>query len=324
MIELPKISVIVPIYNCEQFLRKCLDSLSNQTYKNIEVIMVDDGSTDNSGNICKEFSDNDKRFIYIRQENSGVSIARNKGIDYATGEFLGFCDSDDWAERDEFEFLYELISEGKSDIAVCGYCVDTNSESKLRGNSNERIIANAEQAIEVILKDNTYGGYLWNKLFKKKIIANFRLHEDIHMYEDLLFVCELFDKCESIAFNNKPKYHYYRNANSAILGKFREKEWSGQIAYDKIIAIVCKKYNKVLPYVQAEAIIANLSIANKLAAVGLLNKENYLSIKNKLKEVINRQSKKELSKRTRYSLRVLLSSRLLFILYRKILTKIRG
>ena len=108
------------------------------------------------------------------------------------------------------------------------------------------------------------------------------------------------------------------------MGKFREKEWSWQIAYDKIIAIVCKKYNKVLPYVQAEAIIANLSIANKLFSVGLLNKENYLSIKNKLKEVINRQSKKELSKRTRYSLSVLLSSRLLFILYRKILTKIRG
>ena len=113
-----KITVIVPVYNVEHYLEKCLDSLINQTYKNLEIIVINDGSTDNSGEICQEYAQKDNRIVYIEKENGGLSDARNVGLDKMTGSYVTFIDSDDWVELDYVEILYKKIIEYQADIAV--------------------------------------------------------------------------------------------------------------------------------------------------------------------------------------------------------------
>ena len=116
-----KITVIVPVYNVENYLNKCLDSLINQTYKNLEIIVINDGSTDNSGEICQEYAQKDNRIVYIEKENGGPSDARNAGLDRMTGSYVTFVDSDDWIELDYVEILYKKITEYQADIAVGNY-----------------------------------------------------------------------------------------------------------------------------------------------------------------------------------------------------------
>ena len=116
-----KITVIVPVYNVEHYLDKCLDSVIKQTYKNIEIIVVNDGSTDNSGEICQEYAQKDNRIVYIEKENGGLSDARNAGLDQMTGSYVTFVDSDDWIEQDYVETLYQKITEYQADIAIGNY-----------------------------------------------------------------------------------------------------------------------------------------------------------------------------------------------------------
>ena len=123
-----KITVIVPVYNVESYLRKCLDSIIAQTYKNIEIVVVNDGSTDASGEICKEFSEMDHRIIYIEQENAGISAARNTGLNNMSGNYVTFVDSDDWIESNYVETLYKKITEYQADIAVGNYYSFNESE----------------------------------------------------------------------------------------------------------------------------------------------------------------------------------------------------
>ena len=123
-----KITVIVPVYNVENYLNKCLDSLINQTYKNLEIIVINDGSIDNSGEICQEYAQKDNRIVYIEKENGGQSEARNMGLDRMTGSYVAFVDSDDWVELDYVEILYKKITEYQADIAVGNYYSFNESE----------------------------------------------------------------------------------------------------------------------------------------------------------------------------------------------------
>ena len=116
-----KITVIVPVYNVENYLNKCLDSLINQTYKNLEIIVINDGSTDNSGTICQEYAQKDNRIVYIEKENGGLSDARNAGLDRMTGSYVTFVDSDDWIEQDYVEVLYNKLTEHQADVSVGNY-----------------------------------------------------------------------------------------------------------------------------------------------------------------------------------------------------------
>ncbi len=126
---MPKISIIVPVYNVENYLKKCLDSIVNQTFKDIEIILINDGSTDNSLNICKEYAKKDHRIRLINKPNGGLSSARNVGIDLSTGEYLGFVDSDDWIALNMYEKLYNLCKIFNADISQCKYI--RNNEQKL-------------------------------------------------------------------------------------------------------------------------------------------------------------------------------------------------
>lgn len=131
------ISIIVPVYNVEKYLNKCIDSIINQTYKNIEIILVDDGSTDNSGKICDEYLLRDSRIKVIHKNNGGLSSARNEGINISSGEYIGFVDSDDWVEPNMYEEMYKKILYSNADIVDCGYWKEYENKSIKYISANE-------------------------------------------------------------------------------------------------------------------------------------------------------------------------------------------
>ena len=170
----PKVSIIVPIYNVEQYLPRCIDSIKNQTLEDIEIILVDDGSTDNSGKIVDEYAKTDNRIIAIHKENGGQASARNMGLEIARGDYIGFIDSDDWITDDMYELLYQSIKENKSDMSVCGRCTYSEEGQKITDIVLKEETLNLE---EMSLQDYvvsklfySHTVVVWNKLYLRSII----------------------------------------------------------------------------------------------------------------------------------------------------------
>lgn len=212
----PLISIIVPVYNVEEFLEKCIDSILNQTFKNFELILINDGSTDNSGNICEKYSKKDDRIIVIHKKNGGVSSARNVGLDLAQGEYIGFVDSDDFIEEDMYELLYTLITETKKDIANVG--INFIYENiKVESSKYDKKIFNKYEAMENLLKYKFYGDYIWTNLFKADLIKKFKF-KNVY-YEDIDLMYQLIDKSNGIVTIGKQKYNYLQRENSITKSK---------------------------------------------------------------------------------------------------------
>ena len=153
------ISIIIPVYNVEQYLSRCIDSVINQTYKNLEIILIDDGSTDDSGEICDEYALKDNRIKVMHKQNGGVSSARNEGLDISKGNYIGFIDSDDFIEKDMYEFLYDLLTKNNCDISCCNKFIFKDnkfiaSKSFPKGNV---------LSFNEVLNDSKHDFYIWNK-----------------------------------------------------------------------------------------------------------------------------------------------------------------
>lgn len=203
----PKISVIVPVYNTEPYLCRCLDSIVNQTYKELEIILVDDGSSDKCGTICDEYAAKDNRVIVIHQENAGLSAARNTGLDAATGEYIGWVDSDDWIEPDMFQNLCQGILKNNADIAVCGYYSHyANGKTKTRL-LKEDIDGSAQKVLHSILDGSNIHCCTWNKLFRASLFSNLRFPIGM-AYEDVFLIPIVISKAKRIACLCDAKYHY--------------------------------------------------------------------------------------------------------------------
>lgn len=176
-----KVSLIVPVYNCSTFLRKCLDSIINQTYKNIEILLINDGSTDDSLSICNEYSNNDNRIIVINKTNSGVSSTRNIGINKSTGEFIMFVDADDMLFPNSVEVLLKGIEDGNYDLVIGNYVLLNNDNTQ----SNHTVIINYEKSLLNFCIENTLWS-TWGKIIRKNKIEK-QFAEDIFVAEDILF-----------------------------------------------------------------------------------------------------------------------------------------
>ena len=233
------ISIIVPVYNMENFLSKCLDSLKNQSYRNLEIILVNDGSTDDSGRICTQYAKEDSRFTVIHKKNGGVSSARNTGLQAAKGQYIGFVDPDDWVDLYMFEKLYRLIKEYKSDISICGYYMEDATGSLLNSYNPGAIQKlNRNEALNNILVPNGIQGFVCNKLFSAALLKEqqpLSFDPSIHFGEDLLFCCEAFLRCETLVYDPQPHYHYIMHQNNATQAQYSVKRLTLLNALDKII-----------------------------------------------------------------------------------------
>lgn len=204
------ISVIVPIYKVEKYLEKSIDSIINQTYKNLEIILIDDESPDNSGRICDEFAKKDSRVVVYHQNNKGVSGARNKGLELAHGDYIGFVDPDDYADPYLFEKLYKRITATSADIAVCGYrTVGIREENHELCN----LLWDGADALEKLVENKLLTSHLWNKLFKKDLFSNLEF-EVGKRYEDVRIIHKLFLKAQKVVALDEILYDYYIRKDS--------------------------------------------------------------------------------------------------------------
>lgn len=188
---LPLISIIVPVYNVKNYLEKCLQSICGQTYKNLEIILIDDGSSDGSGELCDLFAQRDGRIKVIHQTNAGQSAARNRGLAVAQGEFLGFVDSDDWIEPDMYEFLYHLLKANGADISICSHYRDKGGKSVAKYASGEQFVFTRDEAVRALAVDKHVRNYMVDKLFKRSLFAGIVFPVN-RVFEDLAICYRVF------------------------------------------------------------------------------------------------------------------------------------
>lgn len=214
----PKISVIVPVYNVEKYLCSCIDSILAQTFTDFELLLIDDGSRDKSGEICDEYANKDCRVKVFHKENGGVSSARNLGIDESKGEYLFFVDSDDIISSFYIEMFVNYIKKNDSVCVVCKY---TNRLSLLKNQIDSiktKEMTSSEFLDEIWISEGKLDGYLWNKMFKRKILIdlNIRFDEKVSIWEDMLFVVEYFVNISTVVFVDAVLYYYRDTMNSAV------------------------------------------------------------------------------------------------------------
>lgn len=211
-----KISIIVPVYNVENYLAKCVESILNQTYKNIEVILVNDGSKDTSGDICDYYAKKDNRVKVIHIDNGGVSNARNTGLNIASGKYVGFVDSDDYIKIDMYENLYKLLVKNKADIAEIDFILTNEAEFSRKIRKSYELILSKKNAIKYFLIGNSVGNNVVNKLFTRESIRNIRFLNKA-VGEDMYFVYQAIENVEKIVVNTKyAGYYYIIRENSAM------------------------------------------------------------------------------------------------------------
>ena len=183
MEHLPLISIITPVYNVEQYLCQCLDSILMQDFQSWELILVDDGSTDASGTICDEYALKDKRIRVLHKENTGQADSRNVALQLAKADLIGFVDSDDWIERDMYDVLYRTLIENQADIVICGYFLDYSDGTETSCcDLGKNIVYDRDEALKLILEDKIIKSFLWDKLFRKEMITD--LLPKFYYYED--------------------------------------------------------------------------------------------------------------------------------------------
>jgi glycosyltransferase involved in cell wall biosynthesis len=227
------ISIIIPIYNADAYLPKCLDSVVNQTYKNLEIILVNDGSIDNSLQICYEYAKLDNRIKVINQENMGMSAARNVGLDIARGEYLGFVDSDDWLDNDMYECLLEAVFKNNKAIAMCDVFIEKETKTRISSVSADKNFLNANEIF--LLSFTTGAGNLrsiWNKIYRKDLFADLRFK--FYAVEDIYLFYLLTEKAEGIYFVKKPLYHYLVRSNSVTSSNFSEKTMNYTLVFEEL------------------------------------------------------------------------------------------
>lgn len=210
----PKISVIVPVYKVEPYLRKCLDSIVGQTYENLEIILIDDGSPDNCGAICDEYAARDERIKVIHQENGGVSSARNVGLNLATGEWIAWVDPDDWIETDMLQYLLEGALRYGADIAICGMRKTGEYTSLVFQYKEERML-DREQALRELLENKSMTLSCCDKLTKRTLWEGLRF-SDLKIGEDLLAMGRLLDRADAVVCLPEIKYNYLTRPESAL------------------------------------------------------------------------------------------------------------
>lgn len=221
----PKISIIVPVYNVEPYLRQCLDSIVSQSYQNLEIILVDDGSPDGCPAICDEYARQDNRIQVIHQKNGGVSAARNAGLDAATGDWIGWVDSDDWIEPDMYAYLLENALACGADMAVCGR-VERYPDHDVFWSCKESQQWNQEQTVVWLLEDSVLRNYLCDKLWRQELFEGIRFPEG-EIFEDITVTCQLLLKTDSVIALPEVKYNYRQRADSIV----KSQSFSQQISY---------------------------------------------------------------------------------------------
>ena len=244
----PLVSIVIPIYNGEKYIESCISSLLNQTHQNLEVILVDDGSQDQSVKVCQQYAQTDNRIKVFCQKNSGVSAARNVGIKHATGKYIMFFDVDDTVEPNVVEDNVKLAEENQADVVMFCFWYYIVDEKRLKENSMEQIfVGSAKEYFDKMLIptiDNEVFNAPWNKLVRRQLLEdnNLGFDERYTIYEDTIFASELLNIAEKIVVNNKMYYKYFVRSSGNLLSSFCEKYYESVSQLHQNAMHYCSKY----------------------------------------------------------------------------------
>ncbi|MDR3572606.1 MAG: glycosyltransferase [Anaerolineaceae bacterium] len=270
----PKISVIVPVYNVERYLGRCLDSILGQSFPDFELIVVDDGSADNSGHLCNEYAKGDHRIKVIHKENAGLSSARNAGLDAARGEYIAFVDSDDWIEPDMLELLYRECTKNQLDIAVCGinFCYSGGTSKPYSGELVYLVLDNSRALSEMWAK-STFTESLCNKLFKACLFDNIRFPVG-KVHEDTFVTYRLIHRSRRTGCIPERKYNYFQRQDG-IMGSLKQRYSADKIeALDEILDFIHTNHQDIYFEVLAVLTLTSMDPIARMCEDRAAQKEN--------------------------------------------------
>lgn len=270
-----EISIIVPVYNVEKYLNKCVDSILNQTFKDFELILVDDGSPDNSGTICDQYAKEDPRVRVIHKENGGLSSARNAGIEVAQGRYLGFIDSDDYIAEDMYELLHNNIIKEDADLSICGiYDVYKGKDPKVL--SEFRKVCTKEETIKMVLEAKLISVHAVNKLYKKELFKDVKYPVG-KITEDAAIIFQILEQCKKIAVDTTQKYFYFHRDESISSKKFSVRDLDTIETWQKNEVWLSKKYPILIQDVHTRVCWANFIVLDKLMLSERTNENKKIS-----------------------------------------------
>lgn len=262
----PKISVIIPVYKVENYLDRCVKSIISQTYENMEILLVDDGSPDNCPKMCDEYAAIDNRVRVIHKPNGGLSDARNAGIDVATGEYITFVDSDDWISENCIEVLMQIQQKNHTLISV----IDTvesdgtkESERSYSAGYDSKEVYTAEEAMQVIFLQREFNTSAWAKLYHRSIFDGVRFTKGI-FYEDLDLIYRLIDKAGKISFSQAGKYYYFQRNDSIVHAKFDSRHFILVDISAEIMKFVDKRYPQIHDAAVCRYVFSNILLLSRI------------------------------------------------------------
>lgn len=237
-----ELSIIVPVYNTEKYIRQCIDSILNQEFQNFELLLIDDGSTDLSGDICDEYANKDNRIVVFHKSNGGQSSARNIGIDNAKGNYIGFVDSDDWIHKDMYAKLLKKSIETNSEIVACNISLMLkNGTFRKYSGASENYQYDKISAMKEVFRNQNLTFSPCNKIYKKTLFDNLRFNEKI-ILEDKDLSYQLIDKCYRVYYLHEAYYYYRYNQDSTLRSKFNLKRIDEYYVQKKMYEYYLKKY----------------------------------------------------------------------------------
>lgn len=263
------ISVIVPVYKVEKYLARCVDSILAQTYRDLEVILVDDGSPDRCGEMCDAYAEKDARVRVIHKPNGGISDTRNTGIEAAEGDFISFVDSDDYIEPKMLQTLYELQQKADADIVCCGICDRYESGDFLAVSDRKIINCSGEDALAYTLEGKYSAGSLCNKIIRRRILSGLRFLNG-KIYEDAFFMPGLLFAAQTVVITTEPLYNYWHRSGSITTASFEKKHMDIIEAYEMTLDFVKKNCPDLEEVARFRVCWANFVVLDRLLQV-----ENY-------------------------------------------------
>lgn len=289
------VSVVVAAYNTEKYIAKCLESLKNQTYTDFEVIVVVDGATDKTSDICEEFSNVDSRFITVCKENGGLAAARNTGLEKCTAEYVTFVDSDDYVGADYLELLVNAIETNDCDISACGYILeDENGNEKYRTKRQNELMDNEMFLNNMLIPINrSYGAFVWNKLYKNDIIRKNNIRfpdEKRYLFEDHYFNYEYMKYAASGYYTSSCAYYYIKRENTGIIrgitenNRASDKWFHYADVFDLIIGDSYKGFEEFKKQIKMMKVWHSSTAVRVLAYYGERNTPEYINMRRYIKE----------------------------------------
>ena len=270
----PKISIVVPIFNVENYLQRCIDSIINQTYINIEIILVNDGSTDSCFKICEKYAKQDARILVIDKKNGGLGSARNAGIEKMTGDYVAFVDSDDCLDSFFIEKLFSLLKLHDADIAVCGFC-GFAKENELNKKKKRKIVTktlDSNNSLKNMFRWDGIGWTAWNKLYKASLFDLVRYEEGVYS-EDMATTYKLYFQSTKVVWTNEPLYYYFHREDGIMRSKPPKRYRDEMIIIKQMISFFDENIEQLSSY--PKAFCGKIALNNLIA---LRKSDSYVDI----------------------------------------------